>query len=265
MSRKHHRLSNRMLMVWFILGGLIVLFTPQNITSRFQGAFTTIFHIPLKVGRAVSLNARTIDSPDYNKHNREIEYENHIANLAAELSEKQYQLEMISGIRSRTIALDGAALVVADVISANLEGSKNEIVINRGENDGIKVGQFVLAQNCIIGTVSQVFSRQARITLVTDPTSRLPVATTEMDKAVWMFGSGNGKALIRWSKVKPINSENVMVQKHPGFLDSPMIAGKVVDVSRNAQNALLWDISVVPACDVAMLGSVMVIVMNPPD
>lgn len=264
MARKHHRVSNRMLLVWLTLAGLIVLMTPQKITSRVQGAFTTVFHFPLRVGRAISLNARTVDRPDYNFNSRQIEYENHIANLAAELAEKQDQLEFLSGMRMRNSTLDGAALLTSDVISANLEGSQNELIINRGENDGVAAGQFVLGQNCIVGKVTQVYSRQAHVTLITDSTSQLPVTACNMDKGA-MFGCGNGQAIIRWSKVKLQRGENVMIQKHPGFLDSPMIVGRVGEVSRNAQNALLWDITVVPACDVAMLPSVMVIVMNPPN
>ncbi len=46
-------------------------------------------------------------------------------------------------------------------------------------------------------------------------------------------------------------------------MDCAMISGRVSECNRNAKNALLWDITVQPACDVAMLGSVMVIVMNP--
>jgi hypothetical protein len=41
-----------------------------------------------------------------------------------------------------------------------------------------------------------------------------------------------------------------------------MIAGTVNECKRNDQNALLWDITVRPACDVAMLESVTVIVTD---
>jgi hypothetical protein len=54
-----------------------------------------------------------------------------------------------------------------------------------------------------------------------------------------------------------------MVRPSPGFLDSPIVAGRVAQAERNEQNALLWDITVTPACDIQMLPSVMVIVNNP--
>jgi hypothetical protein len=78
-----------------------------------------------------------------------------------------------------------------------------------------------------------------------------------------MFGLGNGQALIRWSKIQPPVGREIIAQKYPGFLDCPMITGRVQESQRNDQNALLWDITVRPACDVAMLPSVTMIIMNP--
>jgi len=55
-----------------------------------------------------------------------------------------------------------------------------------------------------------------------------------------------------------------MASKKPGFLDMPMIIGKVAQCKLNAQ-PLLWDITVEPVCDIQKAENVVVIVMNPPD
>ncbi|MFA5422738.1 MAG: rod shape-determining protein MreC [Phycisphaerae bacterium] len=263
MARKQNRVSNRMLLVWLTLAGGILLLTPQRITSKFQGAFTHTFRFPLKLGRSITLSARMPDSNDYSHYRTVEQYENHIANLAAELEQKNKQIETLAGIRYRHSELSGASLVMADIITANLAGARNELLINRGQEDGLEVNQFVLAENCIIGTVTYVWDRQARISLITDSSSRLAVKINGMEKPVWMFGTGDGQSVIRWAKLESAAGQNVMVQPSPGFLDSPMVAGRVAQAERNEQNALLWDITVTPACDIQMLPSVMVIVNNP--
>jgi cell shape-determining protein MreC len=264
MARKRHEISNRMLLVWLTLAGGILLLTPQKITGKFQGAFTHAFRFPLRLGRSITLSARMTDTAAYTSRRTAEQYENHIANLAAELEQKNRQIETLAKIRYRQHGLAGTALVMADVITANLVGSRNELLINRGQNDGLQVEQFVLGENCIIGTVSYVWARQAKVKLVTDSSSRLAVIPTKSgQKPVWMFGDGNGQAVIRWAKTKPAIGEQVLAQKYPGFLDCPMIAGRVSECKRNDQNALLWDIMVRPGCDVAMLPSVTVIVTNP--
>ena len=61
-------------------------------------------------------------------------------------------------------------------------------------------------------------------------------------------------------KVK-IDTE-IMASKRPGFLDTPMIIGKVYRCEHNAQ-PLVWDIMVEPACNIQKAENVAVIVMNP--
>jgi len=55
----------------------------------------------------------------------------------------------------------------------------------------------------------------------------------------------------------------VMASKKPGFLDKPMLVGKVVKLDKNSESPLLWDLTVQPICDLEKLTSVTVVVMNP--
>lgn len=263
MARKRREVSNRMLLVWLTLAGFILLLSPQKITSKFQGAFMHTFRFPLRLGRSITLSARVANTPAYTRQRSDQQYENHIANLAAELEQKNRRIEALAKIRYRQSALEGAALVMADVITANLAGSRNELLINRGQNDAVQLGQFVLGENCMVGTISYVWPRQAKVKLISDSSSRLAVTIAGMQNPVWMFGAGDGEAVIRWAKVEPRIGEIVLAQKQPGFLDCPMIAGRVRRCERNDKNALLWDITVRPACDVQMLPSVTVIATKP--
>ncbi len=262
-ARKHHRVSNRMLLAIFVLTGFVLLLSPQKVTGKVHGLFTGVFKFPLRVGRQISLSARVSDTPGQNLRQKEIEYQNHIANLVAEIEEKTNQIEQLSLIRSREYALSGAGLIMADVVSSTTQGSKNELIINRGQRDGIEAGQFVLGWNSIIGTISQVWDRQAKIQLLTDRDSMMAVSFDGLNKQTLLDGQGNGKAVIQWSRKKAEVGQIIYAQKKAGFLDCPMITGQVIECKMNDQNPLLWDLTIVPACDIAMLPSVTVIVMNP--
>jgi len=182
-----------------------------------------------------------------------------------DLLQKQRKLEKLSGLYDRLYVLEGAMLMVADVITATLDGAQNELVINRGENDGLAEGQFVLGDNSVVGTISDVSSRTACVKLFTDPTSRIAVKIAELNVERLMQGSGNNSAKVQLVSIKHKvkTGDIVYAGKNPGFLDAPMIIGTVAQCKRDDENPSLWDITVKPACDIEGLNDVAVIVMNP--
>ncbi|KKK48720.1 hypothetical protein LCGC14_3142300, partial [marine sediment metagenome] len=170
----------------------------------------------------------------------------------------------LSGLRDRLYALEGAKLLYADVITAS-GGLQSELMINRGENDKLALGQFVLGDNSIVGTISSLSPRTAQVRLVTDSTSKIPVRIAELNIDRIMQGTGRNSAEIQLLPIKHKVKIGVLVyaRKKPGFLDTPMIIGKVVQCKRDDDNPSLWDITVEPVCNIERLDSVAVIIMNP--
>ena len=136
------------------------------------------------------------------------------------------------------------------------------MTINCRKTDGLAKDQFVLGDECIIGTISDVFPQisKAKVLLISDPVSKIAVKIADL-KGI-MKGSGNNWAKIEMLKNEIKVGENVFALKKPGFLDAPMIVGKVSECNRNQKNPSLWDITVVPACDIEQLEDVAIIIMN---
>jgi rod shape-determining protein MreC len=153
---------------------------------------------------------------------------------------------------------------LADIITAFTKNSQSEFIINRGKEDGLVKGQFVLGEHSIVGTVSDLDSRTARICLVTDLDSKTAVRIGESNLHGIMQGNGDGSARIELlpTKYKVKIGDIVYVQKKPGFLDSPMIVGIVVQCKTDDKNPLFWDIKIDPACNLQKLNCVSVIVMD---
>lgn len=261
MAKRQVSISGKMLITWFMLAGLILLFSPQNLTNKFQFAFARLFRWPLTISRSVSLSARMPQSPrDIVSRGKFNQLQNHLVNVIEQRDQIHKKYEMLSGLRDR-YALEGADIVVADVITGTADGSHNELVINRGEKDGLVKGQFVLGDNSVIGTVYSISSRNAQIKLISDPASSIAVKISN-SKAV-MTGSGDSTAKVVLSRYKVnINTEVFALRKH-GLLDTPFITGIVVRCEQSNENPLLWDIVIEPACDIERLTTVAVIIMKP--
>ncbi|UCG59868.1 MAG: rod shape-determining protein MreC [Phycisphaerales bacterium] len=263
MARKQTTLSRRMLFIWFTLGGFIFLFAPQSVTSKLQLAFAQTFSWPLSIGRSISLTARTPGTADVVSVTEYNKLQNHLANVTELLRQEHAKVEQLSGLRNR-FPLDAARLVAADIITASMDGV-SELIINRGSNDGLAKGQFILSDNGVVGTISEVTAYRAKAKLVTDPTSKIPVKITRLGVDRLMQGAGGNTAKIlqlqREHKIK--KGDIVYAGKRPGLLDSPMIVGTVARCIRDDENPILWDITVKPVCDMEGLEGVAVIVPSP--
>ncbi|HUW19393.1 MAG TPA: rod shape-determining protein MreC [Sedimentisphaerales bacterium] len=249
-----------MLFTWLMLAGLILLFAPQNITNRFQFAFARTFRWPLSIGRSISLSARSQQPPDDVVARREYnQLRNYADNLEQTLIQERKRSKKLYGLYNKYI-WDGAEFVLAEVIRASTDGPSFELIIDRGQNNGLAKDQFVLGDDAVVGTVSDVWLHQARVKLITDASSNLAVQIGRF-KAV-MKGAGAGLAKIELAKHRVRTGDNVYAVKKPAFLDSPIIVGTVINCQSNQEHPLLWDITVKPACDIEALEGVAVIVMN---
>jgi len=265
MARKRIRISRRMIFTWFMLGGLILLFSPQAVASRFQFAFARFFRWPLSIGRNMPLSAKTKLPIENDFSRKETQYQNYIANLEEELRQKNRTIEQLTGLRTRLRGLDGAKLVTADIITASAEGRHSELIINRGSNDGLIKDLFVMGDNSVIGTITDTAERTAKVRLFSDASSTVQVNIAGLETNMLMQGDGAKTAKIKMVPIKhKIKAgDEVMIRKKPGYLDISMIVGTVQQCKRDDKNAAIWDISVKPVCDIDKLNNVAVIVMNP--
>lgn len=261
MAWKQITVSRRMLFIWFMLAGFIVLLSPQNLTNKFQFAFTYVFRWPLTIGRNISLSAakrqplRDKDMVSRDEYERLL---NHVANVTQQRDDAQLSFQKISKMPNKP-AWERAGFVQAGVITISIDNLREELIIDRGKEDGLEKNQFVLAGNSIIGTISDVDTHRARIRLFTHPAS---ITKVRIGNNKLMKGCGNNQAKVEMIKDKVRIGTKIMASKIPGFLDTPMIIGEVVRCTHNDQ-PLVWDITVEPVCNIQKIESIHVIVMNP--
>jgi len=253
-----------MLFTWFMLTGFIFLFAPQNLTSKFQLAFVHVFRWPLSIGGNLLMTAQTQQPLAGAASRRDTQYTNYIANLEETLAQERKRFKKLSGLYN-TYVWEGTDFALADIITKTVEGTRNELTIACRKTNGLAKGQFVLGDNSIIGTISDVSSRTASVKLFTDPTSRIAVTIGKLDIKKWMQGNGNNTAKIPLVSIdrEIKKGDNVIARKNAPFMDGPVIIGRVAQLKRDDKDPLFWDITVVPACNIKELEDVAVIIINP--
>jgi cell shape-determining protein MreC len=259
-----------MLFTYLLLLGFIFLFAPPKLTDPFRLAFARLFRWPLGIGRAVSLaSAGARGSEEVVSMREYSRLRNELVNVIEQRDQEHKKVEELSRLRVNS-DWDRMNLVLADIITVS-EGRQNELIINRGRNDGLVDGQFVLGDKSVIGIVSGASSETARVRLLT-AASRVAVKIVERRgqrlRAIadgFMEGAGNNRAKIPLcSKKLAIEEGNlVFVSKQNKFLDVPIIAGRVSQCKTDEKEPVLWDIAVEPVCDIEKLRQVTVIVTNP--
>lgn len=108
----------------------------------------------------------------------------------------------------------GFEMVGAQVVSRLMEPDRSMIVIDRGRQDEVEVGQAVLAgEGVIIGKIISLTERTATVQLVTDPRSRFAATLSGEARLLGVVeGRGNGAARMTYIPAsQPIKKDQIVV------------------------------------------------------
>lgn len=84
----------------------------------------------------------------------------------------------------------GEQVLVAELIAVNLAPYEHIVVVNKGSQFGVHMGQSVLDDDGIVGQVSRVLPLSAEIILITDPNHAIPVQVNRNGLRTIAIGSG---------------------------------------------------------------------------
>ncbi|PVX42796.1 rod shape-determining protein MreC [Pasteurella langaaensis DSM 22999] len=81
---------------------------------------------------------------------------------------------------------------IGEILTAETDRYRQQVVINQGKNDGAYVGQPVIDEKGVIGQIISVGEQTSRVLLITDVTHAIPVQVLRND--VRMIASGTGRS-----------------------------------------------------------------------
>jgi len=275
MKNKWASKSKGMLFAWGMLAGLIFLFlVPRDAAGRLQLTYARVFRWPLAMGSGVVRVAapthvvRNVSAKEYEELlNACRQLRNASANLETQLQEANSLIERLTKLRAKT-GMEHIQPIPGKIVMQ----SKDELTINQGQESGVAVGQYVMSltsarlnDQCVIGVISSVLAKNARVKLITDPRSKMPVSIGDLHVAWFLEGRGDGTARIANIDPKYAIREHdiVYAEKKRGFLDVPVVAGEVVQCRPDPDKPVVQEVTVRPLCDIADLSDVVVIRLTP--
>ena len=86
-------------------------------------------------------------------------------------------------------------VLIAELLSVDLDPYKQQVVLNKGEIDGVFIGQPLLDANGVMGQIAHVTPISATAILVSDPSHALPVQVNRTGMRTVITGTGNAHEL----------------------------------------------------------------------
>lgn len=85
---------------------------------------------------------------------------------------------------------------IAEVLTAEMDAYRQQVVINQGQKNGVYVGQAVIDERGVVGQVISVGEHSSRILLVSDATHAIPVQVLRNDVRGIASGTGRNDELV---------------------------------------------------------------------
>ncbi len=130
-------------------------------------------------------------------------------------------------------------LLAAQVLAVRIEPFINEIILDKGKNDGAFVGQAVIDANGIMGQIIQTGPWTSRLLLISDTRSAVPIRNTRTGLYGIVVGQGDSQNLT-WANV-PVTADvkkgDVLISSGlGGHYPEGFPVGAVIAVQHNPDN-----------------------------
>jgi rod shape-determining protein MreC len=123
-------------------------------------------------------------------------------------------------------------MVAARVVSDSSTAYVRSVLVNAGENDGVRKGQAVVDGNGLVGRVTEAGQRAARVLLVTDINSRIPIMLEATRHTAILSGDNSDRPKLRFlpieAEVAP--GDRVVTSGHGGIFPAGIAVGVVAAV-----------------------------------
>lgn len=130
----------------------------------------------------------------------------------------------------KTTATPAAQALTARVITASGGSFEHSLLAQAGIDDGIEVGSVVMGAHGVVGRVTEVGNKAARVLLINDENSRIPVQLESSGERAIATGSGKGDLMLNYlnDDVTPTAGERVITSGHGGIFPAGLPVGEIV-------------------------------------
>lgn len=151
---------------------------------------------------------------------------------AEAIESENRRLKALLGVRET----DGKPVTAARLIGSTASSTRRFALISAGRRDGVREGQPVRSAIGLVGRVLEAGNRTARVLLITDGASVVPVRRVKGDIAGFAQGQSDGTLVIRLIDlgINPLKKGDVLVTSGSGGLYRPNVpVATVANVTRD--------------------------------
>jgi len=152
-----------------------------------------------------------------------------------QLQTMQEENQQLRNLMALPLSYDFSAQLV-EIAYAERDVFKRRILVNRGEQGNIHIGQVVMDDIGIVGQITRVYPWLAEVTLITEKDHAVPVEISRNGLRAIVFGSGDTSQLsLRYMPVSAdIQNDDILVTSGIDGIYPPGIpVAKVVSVERD--------------------------------
>lgn len=192
--------------------------------------------------------------------------------LQAELLQARVKLQQQDYLIAHNARLKGVLsttesakhdLLLAQVIGTDSNPLKQIVVLNKGSNDGVKIGQTVIDENGIVGQVLNTYPNTSRLVLITDEQQAVAVTVARTGQRAMVSGGGSPNSLnldyiFKTSDVKV--GDELISSGLGNRMPAGYRVGRIIDIDTTRTDNFA-NITVAPAANI--LNSSYVLILKP--
>ena len=122
-------------------------------------------------------------------------------------TDELHELKKLYGLQQKGIH----NVIGAEVISNGKDPLSERLIIGKGSQDGLKVGDAVIDQSGLIGLLTQVHTQSAEIGLISGGQSIVPIAVSRTGERNLAYGNGNGLDLRYFPTGSDLKSGDILL------------------------------------------------------
>lgn len=150
-------------------------------------------HLPIEVGHWVSKNLAS--RRELIRENTGLRRERLLTRSRLEkLAELQAENKRLRGLLDSSAKVADRVLI-AEIMSVDMDPFSRRIVLNKGVNDGVAAGQSIIDSNGVMGQIVNVGPFSSDAMLITDPSHALPVQVNRNGFRSIAVGTGTVSSL----------------------------------------------------------------------
>jgi rod shape-determining protein MreC len=194
--------------------------------------------------------------------------------LEAQLRVAQFRLQRyealeaesqrLRALRDSTAAV-ASRFVIGDIMDVDLDAFRERVLVDKGAQDGVFVGQAVLDAGGVFGQVARVGQLTAEVILVSDPTHAIPVQINRNGLRTIAVGTGDmGRLKLPYlpTSADVVAGDLLVTSGLGGGFPAGYPVGTVAEVKRDPA-ASLADVDVKPAAALDRSRELMFVWLNP--